>query len=209
MRTSAWTGRFRERKPFKELTPNHAQLRKTAASTNHPRAVGTQHSLRVKRLISGEDGRWERAEGRDQRSDVRGQWSVVSGPSRSPKSKVSNRRWRRYSWTKAPQRGRFPLNPSSPGSPLTPTLSPSDGARETKARMMGPRGPMRERPSRGILTRLAATLSEGEEPHAKDAKGAKSWEPRNTSTLRRAPEDGLNTRKPDKYAAVFFHGICF
>jgi hypothetical protein len=66
------------------------------------------------------------------------------------------------------------MNPSSPGSPLTPTLSPSDGAREPKARMMGFRGPMGERPPRGILTRPAATLSEGEEPHAKDAEGAKS-----------------------------------
>jgi hypothetical protein len=63
-------------------------------------------------------------------------------------------------------------------APLTPTLSPSDGAREPKAQMMGFKDSMRERPPRGILTRPAATLSEGEEPHAKGAKGAKSWEPK-------------------------------
>jgi hypothetical protein len=49
-------------------------------------------------------------------------------------------------------RGPLSMNLRSPGSPLTPTLSPSAGAREPKARMIGFRGPMRERPPRGILT---------------------------------------------------------
>jgi hypothetical protein len=72
------------------------------------------------------------------------------------------------------------MNLSSLGSPLTPTLSPSDGARESKARMMGFKGPMRKPSFWGSLTRPAVTLSEGEEPHAKDAKGAKTRKPRNT-----------------------------
>jgi hypothetical protein len=61
----------------------------------------------------------------------------------------------------------LPMNPS----PLTPTLSPSDGAREAKARMMRFKASMREQPFWGILTRPAATLSEGEGPYAKGRKG--------------------------------------
>jgi hypothetical protein len=114
---------------------------------------------------------------------------------RSPSSVAPLRRvdrWTQIFMDECPAKRPVPLEPQLPGQPLTPTLSPSDGAREPKARMMRFRGPMRERPPRGILTRPAATLSEGEEPHAKGAKGAKSWEPRNT----------LNTRKGNTYAAL-------
>jgi hypothetical protein len=62
----SWTGRFSDRKSFKELTPRHAQLRKTGASTTHPRTVGTQHSLRVNNLISWSESKGLMADGRGQ-----------------------------------------------------------------------------------------------------------------------------------------------